>query len=50
MLKVVLVLKEITLRLKESELYVIIRKNKETFPLASKCKITNGFCFLDSTA
>ena len=44
MLKVVLVLKEITLRLKESEAEVIIKKNKEVIHLASGCKILNGLC------
>lgn len=39
MLKVVLVLKEIVLRLKEGEAEVIIKKNKDVILLASSCKI-----------
>lgn len=49
MLKVVLILKEIALRLKESEVFVIIKKRKQTILVGPKCKITHGLCHTNST-
>ncbi len=49
MLKVVLILRQIVLRLRETEVQVIIKRKKETILLGPKYKITKGLCQANST-
>lgn len=47
MFKVVFVLRQIVLRLKESEIEVVVKKQKDTVLLGSSCKIIDGICNLN---
>ncbi len=47
MFKVVLTLQEISLRLKECQFDIILKKNKENLLLCSKLKIFNGRCMIN---
>ena len=49
MLKVVLVLRQLLLRLKESEIDVIIKKQKEVVTLGSHLKVVDGICHANLT-
>jgi len=49
MLKVVLVLRQLVLRLKESIIDVVIKKNKESVNLGSHLKVIDGLCHANLT-
>lgn len=49
MLKVVLVLRQLVLRLKECEVDVMIRKNKDLVVLGSHLKVIDGLCHANLT-
>jgi hypothetical protein len=49
MLKVVFVLKQVVIRLKECELDVVIRKKHANLPLCTRCKVSNGFASVNVT-
>lgn len=49
MLKVVLVLKQVVIRLKECELDVVVRKKNANLPLCTHCKVSNGFASVNTT-
>lgn len=50
MLKVVLILKQIVLRVRKGEMYVVIKKRKESIVVGSNYKIINGVCDTNSTS
>lgn len=49
MIKVVFVLKQVVLRLKDCEFDVLIKKNKEVVILCARSRISNGFASLNTT-
>lgn len=49
MLKVVFVLKQVVIRLKECEIDVVIRKKNASLLLCNRCKVSNGFASVNTT-
>lgn len=49
MYKVVFVLRQVILRLKESEIEIVVKKQKDSVLLGSHCKIIDGICNISQT-
>jgi hypothetical protein len=49
MFKVVLVVKQLALRLKQCEVDVVARNKQTTVPLVSRKQLNNGFCNMNAT-